>query len=68
MLYLVRLAAGTGEFRSLRMVPLRARRLTLEPASAEDARWLAHALTAAGRPLGSSVEVGPEGDLRLRIA
>lgn len=38
--HLVTVEAGTGRLCALRMVPLRARRMRLEPASDEDRRWL----------------------------
>ncbi|MFF5184347.1 CapA family protein [Streptomyces sp. NPDC000345] len=38
--YLVRLAADTGRLAGLRMVPLRARRMRLEPAPEADRAWL----------------------------
>ncbi|CQR60140.1 Uncharacterized protein Rv0574c/MT0602 [Streptomyces leeuwenhoekii] len=38
--HLVTVEAGTGRLCALRMVPLRVRRMRLEPASDEDRRWL----------------------------
>ncbi|NUP39578.1 MAG: CapA family protein [Streptomyces sp.] len=38
--FLATVAAGTGRLTALRMVPLRARRMRLEPAPAEDRGWL----------------------------
>jgi poly-gamma-glutamate synthesis protein (capsule biosynthesis protein) len=38
--HLVTVAADTGRLCALRMVPLRVRRMRLEPASDEDRRWL----------------------------
>ncbi|GCB52153.1 CapA family protein [Streptomyces sp. NL15-2K] len=40
IMYLVTVAADTGGLTGLRMVPLRARRMRLEPATQEDAAWL----------------------------
>ena len=59
-LHLIRLDPGTGRVEALQLVPLLARRLRLERAGSDDARWLAHTLTRAGRPLGSSFEVGED--------
>jgi poly-gamma-glutamate synthesis protein (capsule biosynthesis protein) len=59
-LYLARLDGGTGELLGLRLVPLLARRFRLERAGAEDARWLAHTLSRAGRPLGTAFEVAED--------
>jgi poly-gamma-glutamate synthesis protein (capsule biosynthesis protein) len=57
--------APSGELASLRMVPLRARRLTLERALASDLRWLAETLTREGRRFGTRVELSGA-DLALR--
>ena len=69
VLHLVRLDPGDGTLLGVRMVPFVARRLRLDRAGHEDARWLADALTRAGRSLGTACEVvddpeGPVLDLR----
>jgi poly-gamma-glutamate synthesis protein (capsule biosynthesis protein) len=64
LLHLVRLDA-TGRLESLEMVPFRSSRLRLERASAADVRWLARALDEAGSAVGTCVETGPGGILRL---
>jgi poly-gamma-glutamate synthesis protein (capsule biosynthesis protein) len=69
VLHLVRLDPRDGTLLGLRLVPFVARRLRLERAGEDDARWLAQTLTVTGRPLGTALEVveGPEGpvlDLR----
>lgn len=61
-LHLARLHPATGEVEGLRLVPLLARRLRLERARADDARWLAYTLTQAGRALGTAFEVVAEPD------
>ncbi|HET7399388.1 MAG TPA: CapA family protein [Intrasporangium sp.] len=65
LLYLARLAAGTGRLLELRMIPLRARRLSLERAGAADAGWLARALEEAGRGLGTRVTLGADACLEV---
>jgi poly-gamma-glutamate synthesis protein (capsule biosynthesis protein) len=65
LLHLVRLESGTGRLESLEMVPFRSSRLRLERASVTDAQWLADALDRAGRALGTRVETGPDGMLRV---
>jgi poly-gamma-glutamate capsule biosynthesis protein CapA/YwtB (metallophosphatase superfamily) len=66
LLYLASLRRGTGELAGLRMVPMHASRMRLEPASAVDARWLAAVLDRVSRPFGSRVELAPGGALVLR--
>ena len=68
LLYLPRLEAGTGRLVSLRMVPFRARRLSLERAGAADVQWLARVLDDAGRLLGTRVRSDAEGELELHDA
>jgi poly-gamma-glutamate synthesis protein (capsule biosynthesis protein) len=68
-LHLVRLDRADGTLLGLRLVPFVARRLRLDRAGHEDARWLAETLTRAGRSLGTALEVvddtdGPALDLR----
>lgn len=68
-LHLVRLDPRDGTLLGLRLVPFVARRLRLDRAGVDDARWLADTLTRAGRPLGTTLEVvdepdGPALDLR----
>lgn len=67
-LYLTQLDGPTGELERLRVVPLLARRLSLQRADADDARWLAHTLSRAGRPLGTAFEaVDDEGGPVLEL-
>jgi poly-gamma-glutamate capsule biosynthesis protein CapA/YwtB (metallophosphatase superfamily) len=62
--YLVRVAAGTGDLTGLRMVPLLARRMRLEPAPAEDRAWLCGILDRIG--YGAHLALDPDGDLTLK--
>lgn len=65
LLYLVSLDATTGALVDTRLVPLEARRLRLEHASAADTRWLATTLDHASRPLDTGVEHWADGHLRI---
>ena len=58
------LSASTGELEGLELVPLRARRMTLERASAEDQAWLAATLAHVAEPFGTRFAV-VDGALRL---
>ncbi len=61
-MYLPQLAAD-GALVALEMVPMRIRRLRLERARGDDARWLADRLDRASRPFGAGVRL--TGDERL---
>ncbi|MBL1086296.1 CapA family protein [Streptomyces actinomycinicus] len=66
MLYLVSLEPGTGRLTGLRMVPLQARRMRLEHASADDTAWLCGVLDRHARDLGTRVEQTDGGTLTVR--
>ncbi|MFF9321938.1 CapA family protein [Streptomyces sp. NPDC014735] len=66
MLYLVSVEADTGRLVDVRMVPLQARRMRLEPASPEDTEWLRAVLDRHSRAFGTRVDGGPDGTLTLR--
>ncbi|MEU1011517.1 CapA family protein [Streptomyces sp. NPDC005890] len=66
LLYLVSAEPGTGRLTGLRMVPLQARRLRLEHASAEDTAWLRTVLDGYARDLSTRVEHGADGTLTVR--
>ncbi|MFF4353154.1 CapA family protein [Streptomyces sp. NPDC001530] len=59
--YLVTVAADTGRLTGLRMVPLRARRMRLEPAPDEDRAWLRATLDRISDGVGVTLE--PDGTL-----
>jgi len=59
-LHLARLDPATCGVEALHLVPLLARRLRLERAGTDDARWLAHTLTRAGRSLGTAFQAGED--------
>ncbi|MCW3845325.1 CapA family protein [Micromonospora yasonensis] len=50
LLHLPTLDAETGELRRLRLVPVRMRRMRLQPADPAEARWLADLLDTLGAP------------------
>jgi poly-gamma-glutamate capsule biosynthesis protein CapA/YwtB (metallophosphatase superfamily) len=62
--YFVTLAADTGELTDLRMVPLLARRMRLEPAPPEDRSWLHTTLDRIS--YGAHLTLGADGTLALR--
>ena len=68
LLYLARLAPGTGELQELSMVPFQARQLRLWRAGGEDTAWLAGTLCRVCRPFGTSVSTVAGGVLRLDSA
>ncbi len=59
LLYFLSLDAS-GSLRSLRMSPMRMRRLRLERAGEDDVHWLARQLDAAGAHLGTRIERGKD--------
>ena len=63
LLYLATVRPGSGALERLRMVPLRAERMRLRRASAEEAAWLRASLDRAGRPFGVRTVQAPDGTL-----
>lgn len=63
LLYFISVDEGTGAFAGLRMVPMRAARMRLRPASGADAEWLCSVLDAIGRPFGTRVDLDAGGAL-----
>ncbi|MFI1097908.1 CapA family protein [Streptomyces sp. NPDC020917] len=63
LLFLVRVAAGSGRLTGLRIVPLQARRMRLVPASPQDTAWLRDVLDGHSRPFGTRVDARPDGTL-----
>ncbi|ARP69444.1 hypothetical protein LK07_06300 [Streptomyces pluripotens] len=66
LLYLASVEPTTGRLTGLRMVPLRARRMRLERAPAEDTAWLRESLARCSRDFGTRIEHGDEGTLAVR--
>ncbi len=66
LLYLVDLDPGSGETAGMRMIPMQARRLRLEHASATDAEWLRSVLDRTSRDRGVRVVLGEGNELALQ--
>jgi poly-gamma-glutamate capsule biosynthesis protein CapA/YwtB (metallophosphatase superfamily) len=66
LLYLPRLDPTSGKLVELHMAPLQARQMRLNRASHRDARWLSTVLDKVSRHLGSRIDLGSDGLLRLR--
>jgi poly-gamma-glutamate synthesis protein (capsule biosynthesis protein) len=65
LLYFAALAPDTGKLLSLRMVPMRMRRMRLQHASRPDGEWLCGTLDRISREFGSSVRRAPDGSLGI---
>ena len=65
LLYLVDTDAVSGELVSLRMIPLRLRRMRLERASRDDTEWLRTTMGQISRCFGTRVAAGPDGFLEV---
>jgi poly-gamma-glutamate capsule biosynthesis protein CapA/YwtB (metallophosphatase superfamily) len=68
LLFFASLTPGTGTLQALQMVPMRARKMRLQRASAADSRWLAGTLSRISRGFGTQIEQQPDGTLLLRPA
>jgi poly-gamma-glutamate capsule biosynthesis protein CapA/YwtB (metallophosphatase superfamily) len=68
LLYFPSVDPGSGRLTALRMAPMRARRMRLEPAPPEDAEWLCAVLSRISRGFGAEVEPAQDGMLGLRPA
>ncbi|MFU8874496.1 CapA family protein [Micromonospora sp. SL4-19] len=66
LLHLATLDAATGELGRLRLVPVRMRRMRLEPAAPQEARWLADLLDGLGAPYRTRFGLGDDGVIALR--
>jgi poly-gamma-glutamate synthesis protein (capsule biosynthesis protein) len=65
LMYLVRLSPADGRLVAARLIPLRTRRLRLERASAEDAKWLRDVLTREGARFGTRLPSADDNSLEL---
>lgn len=63
VMYLPTVDARTGELQSLRLVPMQVRRMRLNRAGADDARWLKDRLNRESKPFGVRFEVTDEHEL-----
>ncbi len=68
LLYFVSMDPATGALVRLRLAPMRMRRLRLEHASEQDARFLRDVLSREGRALGTGVELEEDGMLHVGVA
>ncbi|MER6950796.1 CapA family protein [Nonomuraea sp. NPDC000554] len=66
LLYLASLEPESGELAELRMAPMRAWRMRLRRARADDSRWLQEVLDRVSRRFGVRCDLGPDGLLALR--
>lgn len=66
LLYFATLDARTHELRELRMVPVRARRMRLEPATDSDAEWLRGTLDQVSRRFRARIDAGRDGGMTVR--
>jgi poly-gamma-glutamate synthesis protein (capsule biosynthesis protein) len=66
LLYFASLAADTGTIAALHMVPMQARKMRLQHASAADGQWLRAVLDRISRRFGSRIGHQPDGALILR--
>jgi poly-gamma-glutamate synthesis protein (capsule biosynthesis protein) len=65
LMYFATVSCRDGALVGLRMVAMKARKMSLARAEAADIAWLAETLSRAGRPLGTRVEIGDDGILQL---
>lgn len=68
LLYFASLDADTGRLIHLSMTPMQSRRMRLQYASANDARWLRQVIEEASRPFATRIDIGDAGSLTLRTA
>jgi len=66
LLYFASLAADTGMLAALRMVPMQARKMRLQYASAADSRWMQAVLERISHRFGSRISHQRDGALILR--
>jgi len=65
LMYFVCMEPSTGKLIRFQMIPMRIRRLRVNRASAQEARWLCRVLNRESERLGSRVERGPDNTLTL---
>ena len=66
LLYFASIARDSGELATLRMVPMRMRRMRLEHVSRDDAEWLRSTLEHASRRFGTRVRETADGILTVQ--
>lgn len=67
LMYVTALERGSGRLARLRLLPLRARRLRLERASAADTEWMRATLEQASSEFGTPVAAGSDGMLTVPV-
>lgn len=65
LMYFPVVSHKTGELQALDMVPLQMRQFKLREPSPEDREWLAGTLARINRPLGTTCDLAPSGNLKL---
>ena len=65
LLYFASIERDGGELTTLRMVPMRMRRMRLEHVSCDDVEWLRSTLENASRPFGTAVRETADGILNV---
>ena len=68
LMYFPAIEPETGRLLTLRMVPLRVRKMKLNRASASEAKWLQASLTRESKQFGCRVELRADGSLALHWA
>jgi poly-gamma-glutamate capsule biosynthesis protein CapA/YwtB (metallophosphatase superfamily) len=66
LLYFASVDRGTGQLAALQMAPMRARKMRLDQAPAEDRQWLSAVLDRISRGFGSRIDLQSDGMLALR--
>jgi poly-gamma-glutamate capsule biosynthesis protein CapA/YwtB (metallophosphatase superfamily) len=66
LMYFPTVEAGTGKLLTLRMVPMRVRKMTLNRVSPSEAEWLQASVSQASTEFGCDVELLPDATLTLR--
>ncbi len=65
LLYFASVEPSSGHLTELRMIPMRMRRMRLEPAPAVDAEWLRATVERASSPFGTRVQAVSDGALTV---
>lgn len=68
LLYFASLVPGTGQLARLSMTPMQSRRMRLQHASRQDARWLRQVIGDASRPFATRIDMEADGSLRVGTA
>jgi poly-gamma-glutamate synthesis protein (capsule biosynthesis protein) len=66
LMYLATLSPVTGELTALQMTPMQIRKMRLNKTSKADSQWIRETLERVSTPLGTHVDLMPNGILALR--